>query len=60
MMAKVVNLRTVRKQKARDTARDDATAKAAQHGRSKADRKVQADAALRADRHLDQHKLDET
>lgn len=59
-MSKVVNLRTVRKQKARTEARDSAAVKAAKHGRSKAARAAEASDIARTERHLDQHRKDPT
>ena len=57
-MAKVINLRTVRKQAARDGARKDATARAAQHGISKRDSALATARAEKAARDLDGHKRD--
>ena len=56
MSAKVVNLRTRRKQLARIEARQTATENAARHGRSKADRTLDAARADKAARDLDGHR----
>lgn len=55
-MAQIINLRTRRKQSARDTARTDATARAARHGISKAERDLTQARTAKADRDLDGHK----
>jgi phage protein D len=57
-MAKVVNLRTVRKQAARAAARAEAEANAAKHGRTKAERALQKAEAEKAARDLDAHRRD--
>lgn len=55
-MAKVINLRTIRKQRARDEARAEGSANAARHGQGKVEKSLlQAEAALTA-RKLDGHK----
>lgn len=58
MTGKVVNLRAVRKAKARDASRQQADENAARHGRTKAQRAEEKAAAARALRHLDDHKRD--
>lgn len=58
MTGKVVNLRSVRKDKARAAKRRAGDQNAARHGRSKAQRTEENDAADRAARHLDGHKRD--
>ena len=55
MTGKVVNLRTARKARARMDARAEATANAARHGRTKAQKAEEDAAARRAVRHLDGH-----
>jgi hypothetical protein len=57
-MAKIVNLRTHRKQSARDTARRDADANAARHGRTKAERARDQHDQDRLKAHLDAHQRD--
>ena len=55
-MSKIVNLRTARKQAARDRKRNEGDANAARHGRSKAERSL-TDAQQAKDRtDLDRHK----
>ena len=53
----VVNLRAARKSAVRDAARKRGDENAAKFGRSKRDRLAEQDAAARAARHLDQHRL---
>ncbi|WP_424928162.1 DUF4169 family protein [Amaricoccus tamworthensis] len=55
-MSKVVNLRTVRKQKARDKARREGDANAALSGETLAERRARRDAEERRGRHVDGHK----
>lgn len=55
-MGEVVNLRTKRKQAARETARAEGDAKAAQHGLSKGQRDLAKARADKAARELDAHK----
>lgn len=54
-MSKVTNLRTVRKQKAREERRATASEKAALHGEGKAERLLRLTRSEREIRHLDQH-----
>lgn len=56
-MAQIINLRTRRKQSARDTARHEGTAQAASHGVSKADRALTRARTDKAERDLDAHRL---
>lgn len=58
MTGKVVNLRSVRKAKGRDAKRQAADQNSARHGRTKAQKAADSDAADRAARHLDGHKRD--
>lgn len=53
---KVINLRAARKSAARDAARQQGDENAAKFGRSKAQKRTEADAKAREDRHLDGHK----
>lgn len=55
-MSQIINLRTRRKQAAREAARRDGDAKAAQHGRSKAERSLTEARADKARRDLDGHR----
>ena len=55
-MSKVINLRTIRKQAARDAKRRAGDENAARHGRTKAESVVQKAAAEKARAHLDAHK----
>ena len=55
-MAEVVNLRTAKKQAARKTARSQADLNAAKHGRTKAERALEAALSDKAARDLDAHK----
>ncbi|TVR44346.1 MAG: DUF4169 family protein [Rhodobacteraceae bacterium] len=57
-MSQIINLRTTRKQAARDSKRRAASENAARHGRSKLVRTLEEARATRADRNLDGHKLD--
>lgn len=54
----VVNLRAARKSAARDAARREGDANAAKFGRTKAERRAEAEDLARARRHLDQHRQD--
>jgi hypothetical protein len=54
-MAKIVNLRTLRKQKARDDKRRSGDAKAAQHGLTRAQKSLARARAEKAGRDLDGH-----
>ena len=58
-MTEIVNLRLARKQKARDEARRQGDANAAKHGRSRAQKSVEAADAARAASHLDQHRRED-
>lgn len=57
-MAEIVNLRRVRKQKARAEKSAAGDANAARHGRSAAERAREADEAAQAERRLDGHRLE--
>ncbi len=57
-MAKVISLRAVRKQKARDQNRATGTVKAMAHGRSAQEAQLQTRVAKALDQHLDRHKRD--
>ena len=57
-MAEVVNLRQAKKQAARKAARSAADANAAKHGRTKAERELEAARADKAARDLDGHERD--
>ncbi|MCA0205499.1 DUF4169 family protein [Pararhodobacter sp.] len=57
-MGEVVNLRTKRKQAARDEARAKGDAKAAQHGLSKGQKDLARTRAEKATRDLDAHRRD--
>jgi hypothetical protein len=57
-MAEIVNLRRLRKQKARAEARAAAAENAARHGQGKADRSLQQAKAEQAARRLDGHRLE--
>lgn len=57
-MAEIVNLKRARKQKARAEARAAGDANAARFGRSREQRTAEADAAERAARTLDQHRVE--
>lgn len=54
-MSKVTNLRTVRKQKAREEKRVTSSETATLHGEKKADRLLRVTRTEREKRHLDQH-----
>lgn len=55
-MSNVINLRTIRKQAARDAKRRVADESAARHGRTRTERDTQQAAADKARAHLDAHK----
>lgn len=55
-MTRVINLRTVRKQAARDEARSEAAGRAARHGEGKAARTRREAEAEKAATHLDGHR----
>lgn len=55
-MSKLVNLRTIRKQAARDAKRRAGDANAARHGRTLAERQAERAQADAARTHLDAHK----
>lgn len=55
-MNKVINLRTIRKQAARDAKRRAGDEAAARHGRSRAEKQAAEDSAAKARAHLDGHK----
>jgi phage protein D len=57
-MAEIVNLRQAKKQAARKAARVAADANAAKHGRTKAERELEAARADKAARDLDGHERD--
>ncbi len=57
-MSEVVNLRTARKQAAREADRAKAAGKAARHGEGKAARARREAEAEKAAAHLDGHRLD--
>lgn len=57
-MTEIINLRQARKQKARSEARAAANARAAQFGRSKAERLLEEARAEKARAALDGHRLD--
>ena len=57
-MSKIVNLKTLRKQRARDDKRRRGDAQAAQHGLSKAEKDLSQARAEKARRDLDGHKKD--
>lgn len=57
-MAKIINLRTARKQASRDLQRRLADANAAKHGRSKQQRAREAAETAKARAHLDAHERD--
>jgi hypothetical protein len=58
-MAKVVNLRTRRKQKARGAAREAAAEKGARSGEGKAAQRLREAEAALAERRLDGHRRDD-
>jgi hypothetical protein len=57
-MAEIVNLRLVRKRKARDTAADAAAEARAKHGRTKAEKTLDRARAEKAERDVESHRLD--
>lgn len=57
-MAKIINLRTKRKQSARDTARAEGDISAAKHGLSAVERRLSKARAAKANRDLDGHQRD--
>lgn len=59
-MAEIINLRQVRKAKARSVAAQQATENRALHGQTKAAKRLQADAEQRVTRLLDGAKREET
>lgn len=59
-MSEVINLRTRRKQAARDAARAEASARAARHGESRASRSLHDAQQAKAARDLDAHRREET
>ncbi len=58
-MAEIVNLRTVRKRKAREEQAEQAAENRVKFGRTKAEKDLTAAKAEQADRKLDGHKLEE-
>ncbi len=54
-VAKIVNLRQARKQRAREEARAEATARAAKHGRSKAQVEAETKQAQKAEHLIQGH-----
>lgn len=56
MSAEIINLRRRRKQAARDAARQAGDANAARHGRTRAEREIEAARAAKAARDLDGHR----
>ena len=58
-MSQIINLRTARKQVARDQKRKTATVQAAKHGRSTAEKRLEQARAEQAQAHLDRHKREE-
>jgi hypothetical protein len=59
-VGKTINLRTVRKQKARDAARNKGTESAALAGETRSESAIRRAEAERASRRLDGHRRDET
>ncbi|MDP3339971.1 DUF4169 family protein [Frigidibacter sp.] len=57
-MSEIINLRQARKQRARAEDRNEATARAAKFGRSKAEKALEEARAGKARAALDGHKLD--
>ncbi|MBB5515680.1 hypothetical protein FHS89_001692 [Rubricella aquisinus] len=55
-MAKLINLRTARKQRARAAARDAADVSSAKHGEAKSAKTLRRDEAARVAKLHDQHK----
>ena len=58
-MSQIINLRTARKQAARDLKRKSASAQAAKHGRSLAQKRLDAARAEQARQQLDGHRREE-
>lgn len=58
-MSKIINLRQVRKSRARDTARRQGDENAARFGRTKAEIAAEKAESARESRRLDAHRLDE-
>lgn len=58
MSAEIINLRRRRKQAARDAARQAGDANAARHGRTRAEREIEAARAAKAARDLEAHRLE--
>ena len=58
-MAEIINLRTIRKQKARAGKEAQAAQNRALFGRTKAEKLKQAAEKAQADKHIDGHKRDE-
>ena len=58
IVAQIINLRTLRKQAERDSARKSADANAAKHGRTKAEKSLTKARADKAERDLDAHRRD--
>ncbi|TVP70614.1 MAG: DUF4169 family protein [Rhodobacteraceae bacterium] len=58
-MTKLINLRTIRKQRARDAERRVAQENCAKHGRSLAERKLTTARTVKSEAALDGHKLEE-
>lgn len=58
-MAEIINLRTVRKQKARSAKEDQATQNRVLFGRTKAEKLKQAAEKTQAEKHIDGHKREE-
>lgn len=57
-MSEVVNLRTVRKRKARDAARRDGTETAARLGEGAAEKRLRTAEEMREQRRLDGHRVE--
>ena len=58
-MAEIINLRRIRKQKARADKEEQAAQNRALFGRTKAEKLKQAAEKAQADKHIDGHKRDE-
>lgn len=58
-MAEIVNLKRVRKQRARTAAEADAAANRTEHGRTKSERRLTKAEKEAAERKLDGHKRDD-
>lgn len=58
-MAEIINLRTVRKQKARSAKEDQAAQNRVLFGRTKAERLKQVAEKTQAEKHIDGHKREE-